>query len=121
MRKLFLLLLVIVVAFSLSAFAGEAKMGKAKSLTGWVSDEKCGAEGAKAESAECTKKCIESGKKVVFVTDADKKVLNVSNPETLKGHEGHHVKVSGHVDDAAGSIHVMNVKMIKAKAAAKTT
>jgi hypothetical protein len=121
MKRVFLLLLVIVVALSLSAFAGEAKMGKAKSLAGWVSDEKCGAEGAKAEAAECTKKCIEGGKKVVFVTDADKKVLNVSNPEVLKGHEGHHVRVSAHVDDAAGTIHVMNVKMIKAKAAAKAT
>ena len=121
MKRVFLLLLVFVVAFSLSAFAGEAKMGKAKSVSGWVSDEKCGAEGAKAAAAECTKKCIEGGKKVVFVTDKDKKVLNVENPEVLKGHEGHHVRVSAHVDDAAGSMHIMSVKMIKAKAAAKTT
>lgn len=119
MKKVFLLLLVFVVAFGLSAFAGEG-MGKATKVSGWVSDEKCGAEGAKAEAAECTKKCIEGGKKVVFVTDKDKKVLSVTNPETLKGHEGHHVQVNGHVNDADGSIHVMSVKMVKEKAAAKT-
>src|SRR5919109_3817669 len=111
MKKIFLLLLALVLALSLAAFAG-AKKDKAQDVAGWVSDEKCGAEGAKAEAAECTKKCIEGGKKVVFVTDKDKKVLNVSNPETLKGHEGHHVNVNGHVNDADGSIHVMSVKMI---------
>jgi hypothetical protein len=111
MKKVFLLLLVFVVAMSLAAYAGASK-DKAQDVAGWVSDEKCGAEGAKAEAADCTKKCIESGKKVVFVTDRDKKVLSVSNPETLKGHEGHHVNVNGHVNDADGSIHVMSVKMI---------
>lgn len=114
MKKVFLLLLALVVALSLAAYAGTKAGAKdqAQDVAGWVSDEKCGAEGAKAEAADCTKKCIEGGKKVVFVTDKDKKVLNVSNPETLKGHEGHHVNVNGHVNDADGSIHVMSVKMI---------
>lgn len=113
MKKVFVLLLVLVVAFSLAAYAGSKdKKDKAQDVAGWVSDEKCGAEGAKAEAADCTKKCIEGGSKVVFVTDKDKKVLNVSNPETLKGHEGHHVNLNGHVNDADGTIHVMSVKMI---------
>jgi hypothetical protein len=116
MKKVFLLLLVFVVALSLSAYAGE-KMGKAKNVAGWVSDEKCGAKGANAGGAECTKKCIEGGQKVVFVTDKGKKVLNVDNPDALKGHEGHHVTVNGHVNDANGSIHVESVKMMKEKAA----
>ena len=115
MKKVILLLLACVVALSLSAFAGDKskKKDNAKDVAGWVSDEKCGAEGAKAEAANCTKKCIEGGSKIVFVTDKDKKVLHVSNPETLKGHEGHHVNVNGHVDEAAGSIHVMSVSMIE--------
>ncbi len=111
MKKVSLLLLALVVALSLSAFAGDKK-DKAKDVAGWVSDEKCGAEGAKAEAADCTKKCIESGKKMVFVTDADKKVLNITNPEALKGHEGHHININGHVNDTDGTIHVMSVKMI---------
>ena len=32
------------------------------------------------------------------------------NPDALKGHEGHHVAVSGHV--TGDSIHVMSVKML---------
>ena len=37
------------------------------------------------------------------------------NPETLKGHEGHHVEVSAHVYADKGQIHVMSVKMLKAE------
>jgi hypothetical protein len=35
------------------------------------------------------------------------------NPETLKGHEGHHVQLSAHVYSDKNSIHVMSVKMLK--------
>ena len=41
---------------------------------------------------------------------ADQKVLNVDNPEALKGHEGHHVAVTGHI--TGDSIHVESVKML---------
>src|SRR5207253_5098740 len=58
---------------------------KLMTLRGWVSDEKCGAKGANAKAAECTKKCAENGEKLVFVNDKDKKVWNVKNPEDLKG------------------------------------
>jgi hypothetical protein len=34
------------------------------------------------------------------------------NPETLKGHEGHHVQLSAHVYADKNSIHVMSVKML---------
>jgi hypothetical protein len=47
---------------------------------------------------------------MVVVTDSDQKILAVENPDALKGHEGHHVAVSGHV--AGDSIHVMSVKML---------
>jgi hypothetical protein len=46
----------------------------------------------------------------VVVTDADQKVLTVDNPDALKGHEGHHVAVTGSV--AGDSIHVDSVKML---------
>jgi hypothetical protein len=47
---------------------------------------------------------------MVVVTDSDQKILNVENPDALKGHEGHHVAVSGHV--TGDTIHVMSVKML---------
>ncbi|MCI0349415.1 MAG: hypothetical protein L0Z53_08315 [Acidobacteriales bacterium] len=93
---------------SLSAFAYAAQKGSWK---GWVSDEKCGAAGASADKAECTKKCIESGQKLVFVNDKDKSVLSVTNPEALKGHEGHHIKVKGRVEN--GALTVESASMLK--------
>jgi ribosomal protein L14E/L6E/L27E len=53
---------------------------------------------------------LDKGAKVVVVTDADQKVLAVENPEALKGHEGHHVAVTGHV--SGDSVHVESVKML---------
>jgi len=133
MKKLLLVVLALFLSVSVGAAsnpkgtkkaaAADSGMGKAATLTGWVSDEKCGAANASADKADCAKKCIAAGQKIVFVTDKDKKVLNVQNPEVLKGHEGHHVKVSAHVDESAGSIHVMNVSMLGKtgkKAAAKS-
>ena len=53
------------------------------------------------------------GDKITFVKDADQSSCEVINPETLKGHEGHHVEVSAHVYSDKNSSHVMKVKMLK--------
>jgi hypothetical protein len=53
------------------------------------------------------------GDKLTFVNDADQKSWDVMNPETLKGHEGHHVQLSAHVHADKNAIHVMKVKMLK--------
>ncbi len=49
----------------------------------------------------------------MFMSDKDNKSWTVSNPEALKGHEGHHVTVKAHVDAAKNEIHVTSVKMAK--------
>jgi len=85
-------------------------MGKAETVNGWVSDAKCGAKGASAAAAECTKKCLASGQQMVVVTDGDDKVLTVDNPDALKDHIGHHIAITGHVNGDA--IHVDSVKML---------
>jgi len=107
MRKfLFALTAIALVSFLASAsFAGDAT-----TVNGWVSDSKCGAKGANAGAADCTKKCLEAGAAMVVVTDSDQKVLTVDNPESLKGHEGHHVAVTGHV--TGDKIHVESAKML---------
>jgi hypothetical protein len=79
-------------------------------VNGTVSDSMCGAKGASATHAACMTKCLNKGAKAVIVTDADQKVLTVDNPDVLKGHEGHHVAVSGTV--TGDSIHVDSVKML---------
>jgi hypothetical protein len=107
MRKTILLLLVFVLTMLVAsvAFAGDAT-----TVNGWVSDSKCGVKGANAGAEACTKKCIESGASPVVVTDSDQKVLTVDNPDALKGHYGHHVAVTGHID--GDKIHVDSLKML---------
>jgi hypothetical protein len=48
-----------------------------------------------------------------FVSDTDNKNWTVSNPEAVKGHEGHEVTLRAHVDTAKNEIHVLSVKMGK--------
>jgi len=84
-------------------------MAKDQRWTGFVSDAKCGAK----VDADCAKKCIEAGEKVVFVNDADKAVIAVANPEALKGHEGHHVLVEGKLEN--NTLTVSKVKMYESK------
>ena len=47
---------------------------------------------------------------MVIVTDGDQKILMVDNPDALKGHEGHHIAVTGHM--GKDSIHVESAKML---------
>lgn len=109
MRRVLALCLLLSMVFFVVSFAsaGDEKSG---TVNGWVADSNCGVKGANAGAADCTKKCLEKGAKVVVVTDGDQKVLTVDNPDSLKGHEGHHVAVNGQV--TGDSIHVMSVKML---------
>ena len=48
------------------------------------------------------------GQTLTFVTD--QRAWSVDNPEILKGHEGHYVRVYGHVYPDKDSIHITEVK-----------
>ena len=109
MRKVLLLCLAISFVFALTALAAD-DMGKATTVNGWITDAKCGAKGANAGGEACTKKCLAAGEKMVVVTDGDSKVLAVDNQDALKGHEGHHVAVTGTMNK--DSIHINSVKML---------
>jgi hypothetical protein len=107
MRKLLLICLALSVMFM---FVGISIADDSTTVNGYVADSKCGVKGANAGAAECTKKCLKEGAKMVVVTDGDQKVLMVENPDKLEGHEGHHVAVTGHVK--GDSVHVESVKML---------
>ncbi|HXY78702.1 MAG TPA: hypothetical protein VEH47_07790 [Candidatus Acidoferrales bacterium] len=109
MRKVLAMCLAIGFVFALSAMAFD-DMGKSTTVNGWVVDDKCGAKAAHEGSAECTKKCLAAGAKMVIVTDGDQKVITVENPDALKGHEGHHVAVTGTM--GKDSIKVESAKML---------
>jgi hypothetical protein len=73
--------------------AKAAEKGKDMKLTGWVKEE--------------------SGK-TVFVNDKDKKSWDIANPDAVKGHEGHHVKVSAKLDEANHSVTIDKLTMMRA-------
>jgi len=116
MKKLivtiFLALAVLCGLVVISAAKSNSSSGKSQTVKGWVSDAKCGAKNASAKGAECTKKCLAAGEKMVFVTDKDQKVLTVDNPDALKDHIGHHISVKGNVDASASTIHVDSASML---------
>lgn len=107
MRKFLCAVFALTLVFVLAApvFAADTT-----TVNGWISDSKCGVKGANAGAAECTKKCIKEGASMVVVTDGDQKILTVKNPEALKGHEGHHVAVTGTVE--GDTIDVASAKML---------
>ncbi len=103
MKKLFVLFFAMCIVLSTVALAQDTMkscdMGKASTVK------------APLKTLKGTVKA--EGDKITFVSDTDQKSWDVANPETLKGHEGHHVQLSAHVYADKNSIHVMKVKMLK--------
>lgn len=109
MKKIGMSLLV--VALSVVGFAKVSRAADEK-ITGYVIDEKCSANAKMMGNEACAKKCADGGSKLVIATEKGK-VYAVDNQDALKGHEGHHVTVSGAVTGM--SIHVSDVAMMPAK------
>lgn len=102
MKKLMVMVLGLAVMLSVSAFAQYGSQEPAKADKAATAPLKTLKGTVKAE-----------GEKYTFVNDKDKKSWEVMNPETLKGHEGHHVQLKAHVYADKNQIHVMEVKMVK--------
>ncbi len=92
-----LLTLLAVAAFALPL----ASAGTKGSWTGWITDESCGAKGAKAEHKDCLMKCLANGDKLVFYNTADEKLYSLDKQDVAKEHIGHEVKVTGEADGNA--------------------
>lgn len=63
------------------------------------------------KAVSVTGKISDDGK--MFVSDKDSKSWTISNPEAVKGHEGHHVTLQAHVDADKNEVHVVSLKMAK--------
>ncbi len=62
-----------------------------------------------AKAVKVTGKIGDDGK--TFVSDKDGKSWTINNPEAVKGHEGHHVTLTAHVDADKNEVHVTSLKM----------
>ena len=78
MKKLLLILIVASLVLFIVVLASAADSA---TVNGYVSDSMCGAKGAKDGHTDCMNKCLSKGATYVIVTDADKKVLTVDNPD----------------------------------------
>ena len=93
MKKASTVFLALILLVSLSALAQDSMQQggsspKATSVTGKISDD---------------------GK--TFTSDKDGKSWTISNPDAVKGHEGHHVVLKAHVYPDKNEVHVMSLKM----------
>lgn len=106
MKKFMMMTFAMCVMFAVSAFAqgmGHDSMGSdsSKKKSTAKSDE------TKVAGTITTDKAG----KPALKADSDGKVWTVENPDAVKGHEGHHVNVSGHPNAKKNTIHVMSVEM----------
>lgn len=101
MKRIVLSVVVLLVVSSL-ALAGATK----GSWMGVISDARCG---AKEHNADCVKKCLAGGQKAVLMVNQD--AFTITNPDAIKGHEGHHVKVTGSADMDKKEVTVEKVEM----------
>ena len=70
-----------------------------------------GKSGASMKAVSITGTISDDGK--LFVSDKDGKSWTISNPDAVKGHEGHHVILQAQVDADKSQFHVMSLKMAK--------
>jgi len=61
------------------------------------------------KASHITGKISEDGK--TFVSDSDGKSYTISNPDAVKGHEGHHVTLKAQVSADKNEVNVMSLKM----------
>ncbi|HZF10866.1 MAG TPA: DUF5818 domain-containing protein [Thermoanaerobaculia bacterium] len=95
MKRLSVLVTVLAVVLALLPLA--SLLADAGSWNGWITDENCGAKGAKAEHAACSKRCMDKGAKLVFYNNGDKKIYKLDKQDVAKEHIGHEVTVKGEV------------------------
>jgi pentapeptide MXKDX repeat protein len=64
-----------------------------------------------AKSTQVTGKISADGK--TFVSDSDSKSWTIANPDAIKGHEGHHVTLTAHVNADKNTVWVKSLTMAK--------
>jgi hypothetical protein len=64
---------------------------------------------ASTKAASITGKISDDGKS--FVSDKDGKSWTISNPDAVKGHEGHHVTLKAHVSADKNEVDVVSLRM----------
>jgi hypothetical protein len=83
---------IMVLGFMLSVYAQD--QAKPVEMTGWVCNSKC--VNHDKPTATCDASCTDTSGDVVFLDDQGK-TTKIHNPEKVKGHMGHKMKVNCHM------------------------
>jgi hypothetical protein len=102
----------IVLSFALALMMALLALAQETGKSGEMKQDTMKAEKASGKAVSLSGKISDDGKTFV---DKENKSWTVSNPEALKGHEGHEVTLKGHVNADKSEIHVLSVKMGKAE------
>jgi hypothetical protein len=70
-----------------------------------------GKSGTSVKTVSITGKISDDG--TTFVSDKDSKSWTITNPDAVKGHEGHHVVLQAQVDAGKNEVRVVGLKMAK--------
>ena len=89
------LALLFVLAAALPVLAAESE--KEVRLSGWITDEWCGAKNANEDGAGCAKACAKKGAELVLFSDG--KTYRLSDQRSALEHVGHKVVVTGVIKD----------------------
>ena len=85
---------ILVLAFMLSVYAQDQV--KSTEHTGYICNSKC--VNHDKPTAACDASCTDTSGDVVFVDDQGK-TTKIHNPDKVKGHMGHKMKVNSHMMD----------------------
>lgn len=108
----------VVLAIVLVSFVGIN--AKTSMLSGWVSDESCGATHTETGNESCVAKCLRGGasaghpewlpQRMVLVSDDGKTTWIVENPATLITQAGQHVVVDVTYRKHANSVRILRLR-----------
>ena len=111
MKRLMFATVAVVVLLAFSVYAQDTSQGASGQTSGQSSTSST--KTAKPPLRTIAGTISDDGK--TFTADKDKKQWTLKNPEDVKGHEGHHVKLQAHVYADTNELHVMKVTMMGAK------
>ena len=117
MKKIFVLTLALLTVLTLGAFAQDQATATSGKKSKKSSTSMSDTATTKKASGKMMGTIGQDGK--TFTNDADQSSWTISNPDKVKGHEGHHVNLRGKTDDAAKSITVSSVTMVGEKGTGK--
>ena len=110
--KKFLQHIILPVLCLMLAWGSTAVASSSSTVSGYISDAVCGTKGATVGYADCTNKCLAKGAQLVIVVDGTQQMLIIDNPDAVKGHECHHVLVTGDINKQTTTIHVFSLRLI---------